>query len=469
MVFTLDPKAKYTPPKLLVPRDIVSESSRRRHAVPVTSLTVDGNCQAPYASRCSTASTATLQPLRRTRPTTSQGPCMTFPKASGLMAMFHRMRGTRSAPSTGNSQGRECSTSSRSHGETEECIVRPCHGPFTDLKASRVRAPLNTPEWPLAPTHIEHVAPWTADSSIDRSAAVNASLATSSYQPTEQVSQIASQPRFSEGSSSRLNDGHGVRSLQTSRRSASSSCDTYLDQPSVRPVSTAALSSTVACNNTMKGRDPEEQSTLSRSRIGGNCLDAVCRESSPLVLPIQLNAPFSEILPVEETTATHSTGLKRPTRPPSLLYDDRRTLETFYAASSSYVSQLSPHYLSQPDSPSVRDFEEAWDSESQTRAGSQDLFREDPPLLDNDNSVPTLELLQTPQFPSPGFQGYSLPEQDCGSTLTLRKPASATTPAQELSDNDHLVQSWNDGSGHSHVATLDELVDDVGYLGQAII
>lgn len=72
-----------------------------------------------------------------------------------------------------------------------------------------------------------------------------------------------------------------------------------------------------------------------------------------------------------------------------------------------------------------------------------------------------------------GFQGYSLPERELGSSLTLRKPETATVShnsdrsLRRQNSKQDLVQSWNDGSEH-HMSALAELIGDLGYLGELI-
>lgn len=73
------------------------------------------------------------------------------------------------------------------------------------------------------------------------------------------------------------------------------------------------------------------------------------------------------------------------------------------------------------------------------------------------------------------FQGYSLPERDRGSALTLRKPPSTTVSHQsdrslhrQDSRQDFVVQSWHDGN-EQYLSALGELVDDMGYLGDLIV
>ncbi|KAI4142266.1 MAG: hypothetical protein L6R39_005010 [Caloplaca ligustica] len=463
IVFTLDPKAKYNSPKPSTDRYLRWEVSGNLSATSTNSRPTSWNQPKTHLLECSTASATTLQPLKRTRPKTSQGPCIPFPKASSIMAIFHKLRGTRSAPSTSRCLPDERPRSSRPPWELEQGNNRADHSSFKNAKDS-----INTPEWPLADTQRDQIIPWTADPSIAQSAQGRISLTARSHRSFGQETQTASHSRLSAESFGCPIGEQGPRALEANSRSPSSH-DSRSHESSVLPKPIAATpSNTTSSINT--GDEPADEQGISQwSSIEEDCLETVRRGASPLVLPIQSNVPSLEASQNEQTVVAHSKGLERARRPLSLLHDARETLKTFYAASSSYDGQLSPHYLSQPESPSVRDFEEVWESESQTQVGSQDLTPEDPPLLGGKSKIVGFDLFQTRQAPSPSFQGYSLPQEDHASTLTLRKPANAVfPPTQDQSQNDHLVQSWNDGSGHPHLTASDGLADDLGYLGQVI-
>ena len=76
---------------------------------------------------------------------------------------------------------------------------------------------------------------------------------------------------------------------------------------------------------------------------------------------------------------------------------------------------------------------------------------------------------------SDGFQGYSLPDHDHASVLTIRKLPSTTSkkidsaaPFTRHGSKQDLVHAWNDGS-EQRMTALGALVDDLGYLGRVII
>lgn len=81
---------------------------------------------------------------------------------------------------------------------------------------------------------------------------------------------------------------------------------------------------------------------------------------------------------------------------------------------------------------------------------------------------------QATGFDIRGFQGYSLPQEEYASELTLRKPptpgfaAPLPQPATGSQNGADKVQCWNDGS-EDRLSAMDELFNDLGYLGGVIL
>ncbi|KAL8997381.1 MAG: hypothetical protein Q9188_006337 [Gyalolechia gomerana] len=460
-VFTLDPKAKYSSPKPSLHRNITPEPDKSLSIAPAQGPLADFH----YPYRQSTALPTTSQPLERTLSGNYQGPLTASPKASLLMAIFHKLRGTRSAPSTSKNPvgkgSKSPKTIGRKLGETQYSKAPAPHETFTNLSSSRLRVPVNTQDGPLATAQTDPVAPWTADSSVERSVANQSSLSTAGSCSRKLSAQTAVNSKYSKG-----NFGDPIAKVipeahQLTRGSISSPCDNPLDRCLPEPATARPHAALV---------DGVQMPQGNATRVEQNCLNALQHAASPLVLPIQSNAPGLEASSDEKAPAANRTGLQRPMRPLSLLFDNRETLSTYYTASPSLGSQSSPHFLSQPESPSVRDFEEAWELGSPARPASLGSNCGNPSLADQVADSASSDILDMPQSPSSGFQGYSIPEPEHASSLTLRKPASARfSPNLELSSSDHLVQSWNDGSVHGPTTTLDELVDDLGYLGKMIV
>ena len=156
------------------------------------------------------------------------------------------------------------------------------------------------------------------------------------------------------------------------------------------------------------------------------------------------------------------------------------------AASTIQTDAMSPCDLSQPISPLRSDFGEALldlRDEHHSEIVSKNLSSD----FDQLYLHPTYES-SSPSQPAPcrgsgGFEGYSLPEEEQTSVLTLRILPSSTltspsgdSPFSQQGSKD-IVHSWNDGSEHRitspeqriNMTALDELVEDLGYLGEMIV
>ncbi|KAL9598542.1 MAG: hypothetical protein Q9219_004444 [cf. Caloplaca sp. 3 TL-2023] len=449
-VFTLDPQAKYDSPRPSLHHDILQKPDFNVSISPTQAPLTDSY----QPSRHSTASAVDLQPLERAHRNTRQGPCVFLSKASSLMAIFHKLRGTRSAPSErkklANRRRSPAGPSWPAIGNVGYHKTSVQDKAFIDLLSNQPRAPVNTPNWPSAAAQTRPFTPWSANMSEELPAEGETSPDLKSRYMGEPTVQAAAQSRFSEDSfdDSTHNNVSGNHGPETNPDQS-----WYLLQPV-----TAASTSTALSAESLEhhGNHVEE--------------DIVDHKTSPLTLPTPSNVAPSRIGLEEDSSASYCTGLKRSARPPPLSYDEREPLATFHTARPSPDGQLSPRYSSQPESPSLRDFDEASDSESQPESESQGYTFDKSPaagyMVDNEGS----NMVRTPQLPNSGFQGYVLQETEHASTLTLRKPGSVIfSTTEELSENDCMIQSWNDGSTHGPVTALDELVDDLGYLGQFIV
>lgn len=144
------------------------------------------------------------------------------------------------------------------------------------------------------------------------------------------------------------------------------------------------------------------------------------------------------------------------------------------APGSIYTDGMSPYHLAQPDTPSVSEFGGDYletrlvsDSEPNvtlpTVRGTKDVRIE---------SASNLLHIDYPEFE--GFQGYGLSEAEQASALTLRRFPSNTLESSGGGStfgnqgSKDLIHSWNDGSEH-RITALEELVDDLGYLGELIV
>ena len=147
-----------------------------------------------------------------------------------------------------------------------------------------------------------------------------------------------------------------------------------------------------------------------------------------------------------------------------------------FASKSNLSGPMSPMQLSQPETPVMSDFED--DAASWT--GGSDSLNFSATSMAPPSRTPPPPPSQQPSFSNPfrilpplgGFQGYSLPQDEQGSAHTIKKLPSthfghSDHPLHHQSSNKDLVNSWNDGSEHRMTA-LEELVDDLGYLGELI-
>lgn len=131
---------------------------------------------------------------------------------------------------------------------------------------------------------------------------------------------------------------------------------------------------------------------------------------------------------------------------------------------------MSPYHLPQPETPSISEFGD------DNFVSEYKLQNPEPNVEPDKLSLDRLHLGSSASVHDaayPGFQGYSLPKTEYESALTLRKlPSNPLTtdcesPFKNQGSKD-LIHSWND-DGHHRISQLNELVDDLGYLGELII
>ncbi|KAL8907252.1 MAG: hypothetical protein Q9171_005939 [Xanthocarpia ochracea] len=468
-IFTMDPKAKYIARKAPV--------NPKPMPVPSVSLSTDSSGSVPpvferqraYVGTSAPPPTAALQSPDDGPPQTSQGLCVSFPMSSSLIAKFFKLRGSRSAPDVGEKLlgQRRGPFKSFWRRSTEDEERRQCYRQMPTIPIERqtelpsARLPRNFPGSPSTHAQAASGAPWIAGHRATSRSTIKSYLQCAGHLDSEHdVPDNMTMQRSSPGSQ------QSDTSFCLTGAESYPEKDHSFKAPATAP--TVAASGDGANKVWRRSQAslirPEE---FSGSKSGSSCA------SSLFVLPIQSNTLPAGTLGVEPTVAGPVAGIKQSVRPPSLLRDNRATLATFYNMNTTLAGQLSPHRLSQPESPSVRDFEEIWESESQPQYTSQSISSKGPPFLAEPIFDPELGSLQMRQLSSPEFQGYSLPDAEHASALTLIKlPSTVSMPARNRSpssDNHCFVQSWNDGSGQRHLTALDELVDDLGYLGQIIV
>lgn len=232
----------------------------------------------------------------------------------------------------------------------------------------------------------------------------------------------------------------------------------------------------------------ETESHASAASSGSGRGEDDLRRDSFVSFPASIHHKHSSLqLPIQPAHATHSsesetghspeesdTWIRHSTRLPRLTCPPAGEFVSLSDVTTSDYGQLSPYQLSQLDSPSVRDFEAETDITGQSTSGTRDHSFDSFSKPAQTEEQDTWELHETPRVFAGGFQGYSLPEDEHASATTLRKhpstifsPASHETTSNNQNTNE-LIQSWNDGSHHP-MSALQELVEDLGYLGQVIV
>lgn len=166
-------------------------------------------------------------------------------------------------------------------------------------------------------------------------------------------------------------------------------------------------------------------------------------------------------------------------------YDDEDS--PYLTTNTTQSGPMSPLHLSQPETPITGDFEDDYPPQgpdfsspfAQLTCNEMAQSMKPP-----SRSAPPPPPLSTPPppptesdpkmlFSASGFQGYSLPDSDRASVLTLRKSPSTTFKSTNAAspfaqqDKQDMVHSWNDGNPH-RLSALGELMEDLGYLGDLI-
>ena len=133
------------------------------------------------------------------------------------------------------------------------------------------------------------------------------------------------------------------------------------------------------------------------------------------------------------------------------------------SSATALTGYLSPIHLGQPDTPTISEFEGGF-------LGGGEHGMERSICGNNADDTHMNTTLAKPE----GAYGYKLPEEEHASALTLLNLEGTTpkvrrgdSPFEQKSGND-LVESWNDGTEHRMTA-MEELVNDLGYLGRMIV
>ena len=443
-VFTLDPKDKYLPPG--VRRATTTSAVHARKArLPTTTRSI------VRASRNgSTGAEGAPETSKKIKTV------LTLERQRSLLSVFHRMRQTRSAPSN-----------------TKSSLVRPRQiFSRTGQSTKQDELPNQSPSLPTTRAGAGFESPSIAGGA-DRALTalmVNLTGPKHNVHPLEQLkSSDYSQSAHPNEREQRLSDEPATSSV---RKSESSFLSSYIpleqlgDNPSnfATPLSDHLDRLNLAPIAGEKSTDPTKTPLEKQTTIP----NAVPSIEMPGLLELDFRSPkyeYAESLASYDTSANFSPCL---------------------APNTTHSGLTSPCHLS-PETPVTSDTGDYFlppirDSESLTQMGrrtSGDLEH----LSVNPPCRPARPMSKSQggngqsshATPLGGFQGYSPHDHAHASAITVRKlprisskKTDCAPPFTQQSSKQDLVHSWNDGSEH-HVTALEELVDDLGYLGEVII
>ncbi|KAL8730583.1 MAG: hypothetical protein Q9181_004609 [Wetmoreana brouardii] len=290
-VFTLDPKAKYISPKSSVrriqnPDPLTLPSLASSHSYP------DLGRQRASAATHSVPCTADPELLHTSRPRASQGLCLPLPRASSLMTVFHRMRGTRSAP-----------TASQAHVHPNPNVPRPIWpkvGGFgnqarevqqsatTHIPHSQYMAAGGTSERPLAASQLSGVAPRTVETLAQRTVTSRNSTSQSAEgSPHPMAEQLDAHDRSS------LKGSIQVTSLlfrDSEKKSCPKPAESFLEQQIFSSQPSAIASEAASVDTVVRNENDKAQTNPQQPRGVEEDIYTAYKPASPHLLPIQSNS-----------------------------------------------------------------------------------------------------------------------------------------------------------------------------------
>ena len=461
VVFTLDPQDKYLPSG--VRRATTTSAVHARKArLPATIKPVG-------RERRNESFEAEIVP--QTSKTTQD--VLTRGKQRSLLSIFHQMRQTRSAGSIGNSNliwPRKIF--SRVGQKTKQ------EAPDSVREVTKLAGHVPSP----SPTRIGYnfeLPIQLPSSPDDTDRAETAFMVTGSRTKISALKQASSSDHSQSipmnGREQEFEDGHNMFPITRSNISSLSSYHTPLEQFKDTP-------SYFAPNLAEESNDMALSDHLGQLYLAPYTADTLTDSTQML--------PDKQFTIVSTTPSTESLGsVELGYHSPTSGYPDSLASYAASANFSPYLTSTTTHSgpTSQPETPfmsefgddllpPLRDPEPLAQMDEMTSSGLDPLTARPASRV----GPPNLSRLQgnNPQISHAtfdGFQGYSLPDHDHASVLTIRKLPSLTfqkpdsaSPFTQQQNKQDLVHSWNDGSEH-HMTALGELVDDLGYLGRVII
>ena len=447
LVFTLDPQDKYLPPG--VRRAATTSAIQQRRA----------NLAAVPKAR---HRAATSEPDKEDNvPRTGQS---TLERQRSLLSVFHKLRQTRSAGSNAKSglawppklfsrsgsRGGQSGTSEK----IPEVPKLPSHLPSRAVIGSGdvLNLPIQIPDTP--PPMPSRVAPVPIVERLESTSRLSSPIDAfrGKSQGNLENAEVQEDGNLSATSVIKLPD--------------SSSTNTHALFAKVSEQLTRFAETTVIANSGVAGHDSHGGSRSERN-VEESTLLSHARSSWGAVKCPNMSEP---LYPPTRSCATSSYAAS----------DDQ---SPYLDSNTTHSNPMSPLHLSQPETPVMSEFGDEHFSIRRNSTSPAQLAISDKHSLDQLPPRPPSRAAPPPPASKPataystlgGFQGYSIPDSDHTSVLTIRKLPSTTFKPSETSTNfgqqgtkKELVESWNDGSEH-RMSALSELVEDLGYLGTVII
>lgn len=436
-MYTLDPESKYIRPKPSVRRaplyssltDVETSSAAALPDEPLQSIitTPDGENHSSAVYQQSTSSSSPALSIRKPRSSGS-------PTKRMLLAAFCKMRATRSAGFTAGSESKSEQQNNPPNAELSE-IAQPAptdthvHVPATNLSIA------NTTQILMTSISAQH------DSipvlQIPDELPLNEQFSSLCLGPPDDEAVLSAAP----SKNSRTPNLSYFTSLEPLRED-----DAAFEEPSTNTRRLSSVSATTESRSILNIRQTDP---------GGVQVTPGMNDESHL--------PYEEIYIGTQSCSGSDSS-----------YTTSNLFSPGLAPGSVYTDGMSPYHLAQPDTPSGSEF-------GCDLLETCEVSNSEPPVtLSNvrgskDVRIGSTANLHDTEYPElEGFQGYNLAEPEQASARTLRKFPSTTlescgggSPFGKTGSKD-LVHSWNDGSEH-RITALEELVDDLGYLGELIV
>ena len=447
IVFTLDPKDKYLPPgvRRATTTSAIQSRKARLIATPRTFFrATPNNANAAEVAPKTSSSTRAELTLERQR---------------SLLSVFHRMRQTRSAGSN-----------------TKSALAWPRKNFSRAGVPTKLDPSDPVPEVPKLPSQVLSIAPTVTAEQMElpiqrqstvRSAEQVGTVSTSKYNSPADFPYPPDLPKVHSESTLPKVEDHDRTNLLTPKLLNDSHLPT-----SFTPLE--QLREQISFFTEMDWLDPPADGREVQRSITYPSTDPQSTSSVVASSVEEAKTHGHELYPAMYNYAESS----------SFSYAASDGFSPYIASNTTNSGPMSPCHLSQPETPVMSDFGDEFlpfrrDSETldqlATASAGTDIDNHfgkppsrappPPPVREPNAAYPTLA----------GFQGYSLPENEQASVLTIRKlpsivfkPSTSDSRSNRPNSKQDLVHSWNDGSEH-RMSALEELVDDLGYLGELII